>query len=529
MKGSRVLVLGATGYVGGRLVPRLLDRGHRVVVAGRSPAKLAGRSWASHPDVEAVRADVIDEESLVGALTGCRAAFYLVHSMNPGTRDFAKTDRRAAQNMARAAARAGVGRIIYLGGLGEDGPELSEHLRSRREVARILQSGAVPTTFLRAGVILGSGSASFEVLRYLVDRLPVMVTPRWVDTPCQPIAVRNVLGYLEGCLVNDETMGRTLDICGPDVLTYRSLMEIYAQEAGLPRRRILPVPLLTPRLSSLWIHLITPVPSALARPLVEGLRTPVLCLDNRIRDMIPQDLLSCREAIRLALGRIRTDRVESCWHDAGEIRAPEWTLCGDAPYAGGTVLECGYRAVLSGEPADLWDAVERIGGRSGWYSANFLWRVRGAMDRLAGGIGLRRGRRHARRLAVGDALDFWRVLDVCPPSRLILLAEMKMPGEAVLECRLHPLSGGRTELTLLARYRPRGLVGLAYWYALVPIHEWIYRHMLVRLAESTGRPVLRGPERLPPGRRWVCEAGPSPWEPGPEPAARRPSGPAHGM
>jgi len=516
MRNSPVLVLGATGYVGGRLVFRLLNRGHRVRVAGRSTAKLASRPWASHPEVETARADVLDADSLESALSGCRSAYYLVHSMNPGTRDFAETDRRAAQNMARAAARAGIHRIIYLGGLGEEGTDLSEHLRSRREVAEILQSGAVPTTFLRAGVILGSGSASFEILRYLVDRLPVMITPRWVHTACQPIAIRNVLGYLVGCLENDETIGRTFDICGPDVLTYRHLMEIYTEEAGLFRRRILPVPVLTPRLSSYWIHLITPLPSALARPLVEGLRTPVLCADNRIRDLVPQELLSCRQAIRLALGSLRRNRVETCWYDAGAIRAPEWTSCGDAPYAGGTILECGYRAVLSGEPEDIWDTVERIGGRSGWYFADLLWRVRGAMDRLAGGIGLRRGRRHPYRLAVGDAVDFWRVLDVCAPSRLILLAEMKMPGEAILEIRLHPLPGLRTEMTLRARYRPRGLLGLAYWYALVPLHEWVYRGMLHKLAAAAQRPILRGPERFAPRRPFVCEGVPDPWEPEPD-------------
>jgi hypothetical protein len=301
-------------------------------------------------------------------------------------------------------------------------------------------------------------------------------------------------------------------------------MEIYAEEAGLSRRLIIPVPLLTPRLSSYWIHLVTPLPSALARPLVEGLRTPVLCRDNRIRDLIPQDLISCRLAIRLALGRLRQDRVETCWHDAGRIQAPEWTQCGDAPYAGGAIPECGYRAVISGGPRDLWEAVERIGGRSGWYFADLLWRVRGAMDRLAGGVGLRRGRRHSHRLAVGDAVDFWRVLDVCAPTRLILLAEMKMPGEAILEIRLHSLSGRRTEATLRARFRPRGLLGLAYWYALIPAHEWVYRGMLERLAALAGRAVLQGPERFAPRRHFVCEAGPDPWEPDPDPTDPGPQG-----
>jgi len=505
MSSSIILVTGATGYVGGRLVPHLVRRGHRVRAAGRSLAKLASRPWAAREDVETVQADVLDRSSLDRAVAGCRAIYYLVHSMNPGTRDFAETDRLAAENMARAAAGAGVQRIVYLGGLGEEGADLSEHLRSRREVGEILASGPVPVTFLRAAVILGSGSASFEILRYLVERLPVMITPKWVDTPCQPIGIRNVIGYLAGCLENDETAGGTFDIGGPDILTYRRLMEIYAEEAGLPRRLVVPVPLLTPRLSSYWIHLVTPIPSSLARPLVEGLRTPVLCRDHRIRDLIPQDLLSCRQAIGLALEKVRKDRVDTCWSDAGALRAPEWVQCGDPAYAGGTVLECAYRVVLSAAATDVWPSVERIGGHSGWYFADFLWRLRGALDRLFGGIGHIRGRRHATRLSPGDALDFWRVLEVCAPRRIVLLAEMKMPGEAVLEFSLHEPAEGRTELIQRARYRPRGLLGLAYWYALVPVHQWLYRGMLRKIAASVRRPVLAGPERLGPGPASVCE------------------------
>ncbi|MGD8387972.1 MAG: SDR family oxidoreductase [Desulfobacteraceae bacterium] len=511
MSRSPVLVTGATGYVGGRLVPLLLERGHRVRVAGRSLDKLAARSWSRHPGLETVQADMLDPPSLSQALAGCRAAFYLVHSMNPSTRDFAETDRRAARNMARAATETGLGRIIYLGGLGEEGTDLSEHLRSRREVADILGSGPVPVTFLRAAVILGSGSASFETIRYLTDRLPIMVTPRWVDTPCQPIAIRNVLGYLAGCLENEQTAGNTFDIGGPDILTYRRLMELYAEEAGLPRRRILPVPLLTPGLSARWIHLITPVPASLARPLVEGLRTPVVCRDHRIRELVPQDLLTCREAIRRALERVRREHVETCWYDAGTPQPPEWLQCGDAPYAGGTVLEYGYRTVLRGAPEDVWPVLEQIVGRTGWYYAQFLWRVRGLLDRLFGGIGLRRGRRDSKRLAVGDALDFWRVLEACSPTRLVLLAEMKMPGEAVLEFRLHELPHGRTELIQRARFLPRGLFGLLYWYMLAPVHEILYRGMLDRLAAYTGKEVLEKAERFAPGRSFVCEISPARW------------------
>ena len=299
---------------------QLLRAGYRLRVMGRSLEKLRCRPWGGHTDVELVEADVLDPASLLRAAKGCWAVFYLVHSMNAQKRDFVEMDRRAARNMVKAATDAKMDRIVYLGGLGRDDSSLSRHLRSRTEVARILQSGPVPTTFLRAAMILGSGSASFEILRYLVERLPIMVTPRWVDTPCQPIAIRNVLNYLQECLEQDALRGGTFDIGGPDILSYRDLMRLYAEEAGLPGRWVVPVPFLTPRLSSYWIHLVTPVPSSIARPLAEGLRTPVVCRENRIRDILPQELLPCREAIGLALEETRKQKVETCWSDAGKPR-----------------------------------------------------------------------------------------------------------------------------------------------------------------------------------------------------------------
>ena len=460
------------------------------------------------PGVEAVQADVMDEESLKRALDGCWAAYYLVHSMNPGTKNFSGADRKAAGNMARAAEAAGVERIIYLGGLGADESEMSEHLRSRAEVAEILQSGSVPTTFLRAAVILGSGSASFEILRYLVDRLPVMTTPQWVRTPCQPIAIRNVLQYLKGCLEHAKTTGQTYDIGGPEVLTYQRLMEIYAEEAGLPKRWIIPVPVLTPRLSSYWLHLVTPVPTSLAKPLVEGLRTPVVCREQRIQAIIAQELLTSRQAIRYALENTYKHRVDTCWFDAGHHPTPEWIQCGDAPYAGGTILECGYRAVLKASAEEVWEPIKRIGGSTGWYFADTLWALRGALDRLIGGIGLRRGRRDPVDLYAGDALDFWRVLEVEEPHRLQLLAEMKTPGEAVLEFRLHPLGEGRTEVQQLSRFLPKGLLGIIYWYTLYPFHKWVFKGMLRGIEERVGKPILIGPDRFAPRLEHVCTVDP---------------------
>lgn len=505
MRTEPVLVIGATGYVGGRLVPRLLEAGYRVRALGRSLAKLSSRPWSAHPQVELVEGDVLDATALQKAVEGCWAAFYLVHSMVSAARDFAEKDRRSAENMVRAAAKAGLERIIYLGGLGRpDDPSLSKHLRSRHEVARILQEGPVPATILRAAMILGSGSASFEILRYLVDRLPVMLTPTWVHTPVQPISIRNVLIYLQGCLEHDETIGQTFDIGGPEVLTYETLIEMYAEVAGLRRRIIIPVPWITPRLSSLWIHFITPIPASLAGPLTEGLLNRVVCLDNRITTIIPQELMDCRSTIERAIEKIEQHIVEACWTDAGALLPPEWVYLGDAEYAGGTIRECGYRIVLRARPEEIWEHIVRIGGKTGWYYGGPLWRIRGLLDRALGGMGLRRGRRDPVRLYVGDALDFWRVLDVAPPYRLLLLSEMKLPGEAILEFKITPWKDGESELRQLARFVPRGVVGILYWYSLCVFHRWLFKGMLKTIARAVGTPLLIGPERYTPRRSLTC-------------------------
>ena len=496
-KKRTVAVLGATGYIGGRLVHELLERGWRVRAVGRNPEKLKCRPYASHPDVELAQADVLDRKALTETLKGCHAAFYLVHSMLPGVKDFKDRDKQAALIMRDAAAEADVERIIYLGGLGDQDGELSAHLKSRMEVGEILAAGPVPLTWFRAAMIMGSGSASFEILRYLVERLPIMVTPAWVKSLSQPIAVTNVIDYLAGCLDVPETAGRTFDIGGPVILSYRELFDIYARVAKLRKRIIIPVPVLTPKLSSYWIQLVTPVPSSLSRPLAEGLRNKVVCRENTIRDLIPTRLLSPEEAIARALARTARHEVATCWSDAGALRVPEWLDCGDAPYAGGTVLESAHTVVLKATPYRVWYVLTRLGGEEGWMYGDWLWRMRGLMDKLVGGVGLRRGRRHPSELRVGDALDFWRVLVVEENRRLRLLAEMKVPGEALLQFDVEERGPNSTALTLRARFLPKGLWGIVYWKVLTPVHTPLFRGMLAGLARRIGGEILSGPAPAP--------------------------------
>jgi uncharacterized protein YbjT (DUF2867 family) len=480
-----ILVTGATGYVGGRLVPRLLEAGYRVRCVARSGPKVAARQWAGDPRVEIVEADLADTEATASAMRGCRAAYYLVHSMVATGSSYAEADRRLAGCFAHAAARARVNRIVYLGGLGEQGQGLSEHLSSRREVEAVLAAGPVPVTVLRAAMIIGSGSASFEILRYLVERLPVMITPRWVKTRSQPIAIGNVLTYLVACLSVPATSGRTLDIGGPDVVSYLELMRIMAEERGLRRRLVIPVPVLTPQLSSLWIHLVTPLSHRIARPLAEGLRNPVVCRDDEAARLMPQRLLGVREAIRVALEQVARHEVETGWFDAGPIP-------GDPDWAGGTVFVDRREVEVAASPEEVFATISRIGGETGWYGLDWLWRLRGALDHLAGGPGLRRGRRHAERLAFGDAIDFWRVTAAEPGRRLALRAEMRLPGEALLEFEVAPVPGraGRSRLVQTARFAPRGLLGIAYWYAVLPFHRIVFGRMLdgIRRAAERGHP-----------------------------------------
>ena len=496
MTDKPVLVTGATGYIGGRLIPVLLEKGFRVRAVARSPVKLSCRPWARDPGVETAVADMQDRSSLMRAARGCSAAFYLVHSMKAAVPQQENLDLQAARNMSLAAGMEGLDRIIYLSDLGDDHARASRHLQSRARVGRILQAGRTPVTILRSSVILGSGSAAFELIRHLVQRLPVMFAPRWVDTLSQPIAVQNVLEYLAGCLEKPETTGRTFDIGGPDVVTYADLFRIYAREAGLRRRIIIRVPGLTSKFLARFAHFLTPVPASLAETLIESMRDKAVCRDQEINKIIPQELASCSQAMSLALHTVHQDQVQTCWMDAGQLQAPEWIIQEDQNSAGSRILEYTQTVELEGTADRLWPLLEEIGGSRGWYGMDFLWRIRGDLDRLAGGPGLRRGRRDQSRLLVGDALDFWRVLRCEPPHVLVLLSEMNLPGEAVLEFRLVNTEQDRVRLLQIARLKPYGLPGLVYWYLTYPLHGLVFRSMLLNMARRSGRRVLSGPHAV---------------------------------
>ncbi|MFF8991331.1 SDR family oxidoreductase [Streptomyces sp. NPDC014983] len=499
------LVTGASGYIGGRLVPELLAAGYRVRSLARSPGKLRDHPWAG--DVEVVRGDVTDPDSVGAAMRDVAVAYYLVHALGTG-RGFEETDREGARVFGAQAAAAGVRRIVYLGGLTPAGVpehELSPHLRSRSEVGRILLASGVPTTVLRAAVILGSGSASFEMLRYLTERLPVMVTPSWVRTRIQPIAVRDVLRLLVGSARMPADVNRAFDIGGPDVLTYRDMMLRYAAVAGLPRRVILPVPVLTPRLSSHWVGLVTPVPAGIARPLAESLRHEVVCRENDITRYIPDPPghpIGFDEAVRLALKRVRDAEVATRWSSASVAGAPSDPLPTDPAWAGGSLYTDLRERTVDAPPEALWRVIEGVGGENGWYSLPLAWSVRGVADRLVGGVGLRRGRRDAHRLRVGDSVDFWRVEEIEPGRLLRLRAEMRLPGLAWLEMGVASDETGRTRYRQRALFHPRGLLGHAYWWSISPFHALVFGGMarnIARTAERAGgrRPASGTPS---PGR-----------------------------
>lgn len=483
----KVLLTGATGYIGRRLLEVLVERGHHVVCLVRNPRRLqAPAPIASRIDL--VEGNLLRPETLEAIPSDVEAAYYLVHSMSQGGGDFSRLESECARNLAARLRETSARQIIYLGGLTND-PTPSAHFRSREQVGETLRAGEIPVTILRASIIIGSGSASFEIIRDLVEKLPVMVAPRWVGSRCQPIAIRDVLFYLMGVLGNPGAFGQTFDIGGPDILTYRQMLEQFARARGL-RRLIIPVPVLTPRLSSYWLYFVTAVSFPLARTLVDSMKNEAICRDERIRDLLPRACLSYDQSVAAALSRIEERSVVSSWKDAwisgrllsdvgGYILVPEHGCLVDE-----------QRVRVTGSVGDALDRIWTIGGDTGWYFANSLWWLRGLIDKLVGGVGLRRGRTSPTELRPGDVLDFWRVLLADRLTRrLLLYAEMKLPGEAWLEFQLVGAPGQET-LLQRAVFRPRGVLGRLYWYGLLPVHRLIFRGMAARIAGAAVAPTF---------------------------------------
>jgi len=488
--GRKILVTGASGYVGGRLVRQLLSQDFSVRVMVRDQNKISGQSWIDK--VEIAKGNANDFASVKAALTGVHTAFYLLHSINLGS-NFDEIEATMARNFAKAAEEAGVSQIIYLGGIAND-KQISQHLESRANTGRQLASGKVPVIEMRAGIIIGSGSASFEMLRHLTHRLPVMTTPKWVSNRTQPIAIRDVLWYLSSAAALKTPVSGIFDIGGPAVLSYADMMQMFAKISGLRRRWIIKVPVLSPALSSLWIGLVTPVPTALARPLVHSLISEVVADPNKsISGLIsppPEGLLQVNQAIELALSRTTQNQVESRWSDATQPTAPWQKAQSDPSWAGETIYRDHREKIVETSSANLWKSVEQIGGENGWYGADFLWWARGVLDRLFGGVGLRRGRRSPDTLRIGDSLDFWRVENLEPGVSLKLYAEMILPGKAWLEFRIEEIEVAGKKVRKIsqdATFSPRGLGGQLYWFAVSPFHVLVFPRMLANLVRSANR------------------------------------------
>ena len=482
---------GATGYVGGRLLRELEARGHRVRCLARDPRLLERRVG---PATQVVTGDLLDPQTLAPACREIDVAYYLVHSMG-ASGSFEQADRDAAHRFGAAARAAGVRRIIYLGGLGDDEQPLSAHLRSRHEVGEILRASGVQVVELRASIVIGSGSLSFEMIRALVEHLPVMITPRWVGVPAQPIAIADLLAYLVAALDVEATGGAIFDaggaifeIGGRDVVSYGELMREYARQRGL-RRLMLPVPVLTPWLSSLWLGLVTPLYARVGRRLVDSIRHPTVVRDASARRVFAIEPMGVAEAIASALRNEDQEVALTRWSDALGVAGGPQRSTGS--------MRLGRRFVDSRTlnvgvpPAAAFAPIRRIGGARGWYAFNLLWRLRSALDVLAGGVGLRRGRPHPDELRVGDTLDWWRVEAYEPDHRLRLVAEMKLPGRAWLEFEVTPAPGG-TQIRQTAIFDPSGVAGLLYWYGIQPLHALVFRGMLAGIAEAAAREPAAG-------------------------------------
>jgi len=467
-----ILVAGGTGYIGGRLVPELIHRGYkvRVMVRAESPEHL--ERW---PEAEVVVADALDGDAVLQALQGVDTAYYLIHSMLIGLHRFEGVDIEAACNFRTAAEKQGVRRLIYLGGLGDTKTTLSHHLASRAQVAEEFRKGSVPTTILRAAIILGSGSASYEMINYLVRRIPVFLVPKWAKTKCQPIGLRDVIKSLIGVLELPESANRTYDIGGADVMTYEEILKTHTDVLG-KKRIFVPSPISSIRLYSYITSLLTPVPAAITWCLMESVTHDVVCEENDIQDLLPFRRISCKEALVLALSREEQDAVHTRWSDS---YPPDYELAIKLREVDGSPTYTSSYSLVTNKTAEaLFKSITHIGGKKGWFYSTFLWRIRGGMDRLLRGVGTTRGRRSATTLRVNDVVDFWRVEEIRHNRQLLLRAEMKVPGYAWLEFRVDSITGDKNRLSVTAYYETKGLWGHTYWYIFLPFHHFIFNDLI---------------------------------------------------
>ncbi len=472
-----VLVTGATGYIGGRLVPRLLEAGYRVRCLVRDPARVEGRSWCGRAEV--AKGDALDPASLQAALRGVTAAYYLIHGMQGGKSN-AERDLRAARNFAAAAEGSGAQRVIYLGELVDPTANLSPYLRSRHETGYLLRQSPVPVTEFRAGMIIGSGSALFEMIRYLSEREPILICPAWFFSLAQPIGIRDVLEYLIEALKAPECAGKLIEIGGPTRLTYADMLLGYAELRGL-KRVLIRTPFNAPRLSAYWVHMVTPIHWRTVLPLIEGLRANLVVHDSAARELFPAiEPMDFQSAVRAALGRVQSDVVETSWSDAlvnsaGDARPYEFAV------EEGMMLERRTLAVDT-TPAAVFRAYTGVGGSRGWLFMDWAWALRGWFDKAIGGVGIRRGRRHPDEIWPGESLDFWRVETVEKDRMMRLRAEMKIPGKAWLQFESARQADGKTLLTETAYFAPKGFWGFLYWYAMWPFHAFLFDGLIRRIA-----------------------------------------------
>jgi uncharacterized protein YbjT (DUF2867 family) len=482
----RILLTGSTGYIGKRLLNILAEEGHEITCIVRNLSR-AKPPKAFMESVSHIEADLL--YPFPPDLKGreFNVAFYLVHSMATSVGSFMEEEARSARNFADFLKDTSCRQVIYLSGI-SNSQKLSKHLQSRRNVEDVLRSSGVPLTVLRAGIIVGSGSASFEIIRDLMEKMPMLIAPRWINTLCQPIAVTDVMKFLTGCMLNPNTYNQVFDIGGTEVLTYKEMLLKYAEVRGL-KRRIYTTPLISPRLSSYWLYFITTTSYHLAVNLVDSMKVQVVCNDNNLKEMLEIQCFSYKEACQRALTRINLDTVASSWTDAVTMGKQKSNLFNylDVPSFG--ILRDRRKRLITVKPDIVLNRIFSIGGNTGWYFANWIWEVRGLIDRLAGGVGLRRGRRNITDLIPGDALDFWRVLIANrEEGRLLLFAEMKVPGEAWLEFRVVKKKDGNTYLYQTATFMPKGLSGRLYWYLLLPVHLFMFRGM----ANSLVHPPRKG-------------------------------------